>query len=312
VNYVILLTPPGPAAIAVVRLVGDQTADFLQRYFSKPVTTQRPTHGILSGPDRVIDDPLVILHADGRTADLNVHGGPWVVRQVLDLANRSGFQSLAAHQVPLPAQALDGEDEIETAMLASLPAARTELALRCLLTQSTASRRFARRGDRSLWWLLHPPRVVIVGAANVGKSTLANQLFAQERSIMADVPGTTRDWVGEIAEIDGLAVYLIDTPGLRDTADPIEHAAITASGDQIKQADLILLVVDAASTVEEQREWAERFPAALVVRNKCDKTAAPAPLGEVRPHLFTVASEGRGMDAVRQAIRRRFVRPWIS
>src|SRR6185503_2714425 len=95
------------------------------------------------------------------------------------------------------------------------------------------------------WWMLHPPRVAIVGEANVGKSTLANQLFAQERSITADLPGTTRDWVGEVANVDGLPVTLVDTPGVRETADEVEREAIARSGEQVAAADLILLVLDA-------------------------------------------------------------------
>jgi tRNA modification GTPase len=316
VNSVILLTPPGAAAIAVVRLAGDRTPGFLRKYFSRSCEAGRAIHGTLADGDQIIDDPLVVLHAGGQTADLNLHGGPWVVRQVLELANRAGFQMVPSNQVPLPAQAVDGADEIEIAMLAHLPAARTELALRWLAAQPAVRRRWKRRGDlavqadRSLWWLLNPPRVAIVGAANVGKSTLANQLFAQERSIIADVPGTTRDWVGEMADIDGLAIHLIDTPGLRDTDDGIERAAIAASETQVKQADLVALVVDASRPMEEQKSWVEKFPTALVVRNKCDRAVSSAPLDGVRPHVFTVASEGGGVDALRQAIRRRFIRPW--
>src|SRR5439155_5592202 len=96
--------------------------------------------------------------------------------------------------------------------------------------------------DRALTNLLSLPKVAIIGPANVGKSTLANQLFAQERSITADIPGTTRDWVGEIANIDGLAVQLYDTPGLREAADEIEAAAIERSRGVVDEADLLIVV----------------------------------------------------------------------
>ena len=66
--------------------------------------------------------------------------------------------------------------------------------------------------DMTLWRLLHPPKIAIVGEPNVGESTLANRLFGQQRSITADVPGTTRDWVGEMADIGGLAAMLIEYP----------------------------------------------------------------------------------------------------
>src|SRR3954447_26397913 len=108
--------------------------------------------------------------------------------------------------------------------------------------------------DRSLYWLLSRPRVAIVGPANVGKSTLANQLFAAERSITADVAGTTRDWVGALANLDGLVVELIDTPGVRETKDAIEAQAIGVASRETSRADLILLVLDASADFEPQAQ----------------------------------------------------------
>src|SRR5260370_980944 len=84
------------------------------------------------------------------------------------------------------------------------------------------------------WW----ERRAVAGLPNVGKSTVANQLFAEERSITADVAGTTRDWVGEIANIDGLAVVLVDTPGIREASDPIEKVVIERSDTELRGADL--------------------------------------------------------------------------
>ena len=128
--------------------------------------------------------------------------------------------------------------------------------------------------DDGLNRLLSLPRVAIVGPANVGKSTLANQLFGQERWITADVPGTTRDWVGELANIDGLAVMLVDTPGRRETNDPIESAAIAASGAQIGGADLVIAVLDRSTPVDaSERRLVESFPDAIRVANKADLPA---------------------------------------
>jgi tRNA modification GTPase len=316
-NRVILLTPPGPAAIAVIRLVGDQADEFLRRHFSRPVAAGKAIHGSLTDGDRVIDDPLVVM-ISSRLFDISVHGGPWVVRSVLELAQKAGFEVVGSQPIPLPDDAIDGEDELDRQMLAHLPLAKTELALRCLLSQPAAGRRLMARNptprpsssDPSLWWLLHPPNVAIVGAPNVGKSTLANQLFAQERSITADVPGTTRDWVGEMADLDGLAIFLMDTPGLRDTDDPIETAAIEQSRPQVQRADLIVLVVDAMHPLEHQRSWAKKYPQALVVRNKIDRSAEITPIDASRPHIYTTATNGQGVDSLRQAIRRQFVRSW--
>jgi small GTP-binding protein len=173
-------------------------------------------------------------------------------------------------------------------VLSHVPLATTEFALSELLRQPAAWAQFENLSptdrrieaarmleDRGLWWLLHPPRIAIVGVPNVGKSTLANQLFGQERSITADLPGTTRDWVGEIANLDGLPVMLVDTPGLRATTDPIEAAAIERAGEEVRAADLILLVLDASRPLEpDQSELIRRFPMAMTLVNKCDLSAA--------------------------------------
>src|SRR5439155_25262020 len=144
----------------------------------------------------------------------------------------------------------------------------------------------------------HPPRVAIIGAPNVGKSTLANQLFAQQRSITADLPGTTRDYVGEIANIDGLPIILIDTPGLRDAADPIEREAIAKADAIIASADLRIVVADPS------QPQAPSGSAGNVIRvmNKADLFAG----ARSETYFYTVATTGEGVDALRAAIRRFF------
>ena len=301
----VLLTPPGAAAIAVVRITGPRVEPFLAAHFSRAAKAGRCVHGELRDGGRVLDDPVVVLHQNGRAADLNLHGGPWVVESVIELLRREGFELVEAAEDALPDEAVDEHDgDIWREVMSHLPLARTEQALRVLLAQPAA---WARGGgprvdDFSLWWLLHPPRVAIVGPANVGKSTLANQLFAQERSITADLPGTTRDWVGEMANIDGLAVMLVDTPGVRETSDAIEREAIVRSGAEVKRADLVVLVLDASAplTAEEQR-LLETHRDTFVVWNKSDRGA-----GEGIAGLPTIATTGQGVDQLRMRIRERF------
>jgi tRNA modification GTPase len=204
----------------------------------------------------------------------------------------------------MPEDAVDADDPLWRDVLAHLPLARTEQALRVLLAQPAAWASGARSSadDERLWWLLHPPRVAIVGLPNVGKSTLANQLFAQERSITANLPGTTRDWVGEMANIDGLAVVLVDTPGMRETSDPIERTAIQRSGAEVQRADLVVLVLDASQPVDaEAQRLIDAYPNAIRVWNKAD-LAAGAPL----EGLSIIATRGVGIDALRSEIRKRF------
>ena len=281
-----MLTSPAPAAIAVVRLMGPGVGEFLRRHFSKEPRVGRCVHGTLTDGSRVIDDPVVVLLPDDGGADVNVHGGPWVVRSVLDLAARSGFEIVEPVNGVLPLHVLDGTTILEREIAAHLALAKTELGLRVLLAQTRAWEQFLATSpsaeefgrvldDAGLWHLLHPPMVAIVGAANVGKSTLANQLFGQERSITADIAGTTRDWVGEIANVDGLPVMLVDTPGLRATEDEIERAAIERSRARIEGSELVVLVLDATRPLEsEQSPLMAMYPNAIWVVNKCDQPRA--------------------------------------
>lgn len=86
--------------------------------------------------------------------------------------------------------------------------------------------------------------VVIAGKPNAGKSSLMNAIAGHERSIVTDIPGTTRDTVEETAEIDGLPVRLIDTAGLRESADAVEQLGVGRARQAIGSADLVLWVID--------------------------------------------------------------------
>ncbi len=322
-NSAMLLTAPGSGAIAVVRLVGPATEAFLAEHFSGVVRPGRCVHGVLRAvrAGAILDDP-VVTRPGPNIAELNLHGSAWIVHQVLELARGAGFSVDTSPALPLPAEAVDpwpgsGEAEggnLSQAVLRYLPLARTELAVRALLAQPKAwdgwwrleaDRRRQEAGtmleDRALWWLLHPPHVAIVGPPNAGKSTLANQLFAQERSIVADQPGTTRDWVGELANINDLAVMLVDTPGQRLTEDPIEREAIEQSGEVIRSADLIVHLLDASRPLEDSI----RTTSAPVIRvaNKQDQRTWEA---EALGAMPLTATTGEGLEALRQAIVRQF------
>jgi tRNA modification GTPase len=136
----------------------------------------------------------------------------------------------------------------------------------------------------------------------VGKSTLANQLFGRERSITADVAGTTRDWVGEIANIDGLAVTLVDTPGIRPTPDPLERAAIAAGAEKIRESDLVIHVLDA--TAEPGREI-DRGTGFIAI-NKIDREPTWKFTGRFAGPILISAKTGLGMDQLRKRILRHF------
>lgn len=119
-------------------------------------------------------------------------------------------------------------------------------------------------------------KAVLAGAPNVGKSSLLNILLKQNRAIVSDVPGTTRDVIEEAILIEGIAFRLVDTAGLRNTSDLVELEGVRRSRDQISNADLILLLIDSSEIVTADgldiiSEVVHRFGNnVLIVLNKVD------------------------------------------
>jgi tRNA modification GTPase len=135
---------------------------------------------------------------------------------------------------------------------------------------------------------------------------LANQLFARERSIVADVPGTTRDWVGEMANVDGLLVMLVDTPGMRETADGIEREAIERSGEEVRRADLVIVVLDPTQDSREQIELGRKYAGGIVVANKKDRPGVWDVREYFKDAIGSVATTGEGVEELKSEIRGRF------
>lgn len=145
-------------------------------------------------------------------------------------------------------------------------------------------------------------RIVIVGKPNAGKSSLLNRLSGEEAAIVTEVAGTTRDILRERIDIDGLAVELVDTAGLRDDPDRIEEEGIRRARQALQSADAVLWIQDAnepaAGSIEEE------IPAGaevIVVRNKIDVTGDPP--GDVGGVLNLSARTGAGIDALHARLR---------
>lgn len=146
-------------------------------------------------------------------------------------------------------------------------------------------------------------KVAIVGRANVGKSSLFNALLGEPRAIVTEVPGTTRDLVTEQVEIDGLAVTLIDTAGLRSTGDVVEQEGVNRAMGAIEAADLLLVVIDSGDDLDdEDRRLLDDVPSArrLVIASKSDRRSRWDLEGAIRVSTLT----NSGIDTLKQAIVR--------
>lgn len=114
--------------------------------------------------------------------------------------------------------------------------------------------------------------VAIVGKTNVGKSTLLNQLVDDERAIVSDIHGTTRDTIEETMDINGVQFRFIDTAGIRETNDKVEQIGIERSIKAIKQARIVIWLLDQKPTSSEQNEMSElsKGKRCIYVQNKAD------------------------------------------
>ena len=122
-------------------------------------------------------------------------------------------------------------------------------------------------------------RVVLAGRTNAGKSSLFNAILKEERAIVSDIEGTTRDWLESWAGINGIPVRLFDTAGLRDTEDVIEAKGVEISRSLVHEADVVLYLIDSATGMnDEDKEFIENCKVPLiVVWNKCDKDSPVKP-----------------------------------
>ena len=148
-------------------------------------------------------------------------------------------------------------------------------------------------------------QVVIIGKPNAGKSSLMNYLSGEDTAIVTEVAGTTRDILREQIDVDGLAVEVIDTAGLRDNPDEIEAEGIRRARDALVKADAVLLIVDA--NLGEDATGYELPPEApiVVVRNKIDLSGDVPGMLQTEPPVVNVSAQtGAGIDALRETIKK--------
>lgn len=156
--------------------------------------------------------------------------------------------------------------------------------------------------------------VAIVGEPNVGKSTLLNALLNEERAIVSDIAGTTRDTIEDEIVINGISYRFIDTAGIRETTDEIEGLGIKKSFEKIDSASIILLLVDASSISKEQlkkdvnnieNRIEGKNKRLIVVANKIDKSdlaKIEAKFVGIKNVIFTSAKELQNIEKIKEQL----------
>ncbi|MEZ6197616.1 MAG: GTPase [Planctomycetota bacterium] len=257
----------GPAAIQILRLEGEAVRSFLERHFRARGTGRGAVRfGDLVADGERIDEVLLRIESE-EAVEIHHHGGAAVSARIRAICETAGLPEDSAEGWD-PALFPDARtDAVQREALAGLSAAwaeeaalfflaasegalRLELeALIALLREAEhrnvgAESRLATVLGRSAFGLAmsSPPRVVLAGSVNAGKSTLFNAICGRERVIADAAPGTTRDAVEARVVLAGYPFRLVDTAGVREARDPVERLGVARALRERASADLVLEV----------------------------------------------------------------------
>lgn len=155
---------------------------------------------------------------------------------------------------------------------------------------------------------------VIVGRPNVGKSSLLNALAQENRAIVTDIPGTTRDVVEEFVNVQGIPLRLLDTAGIRETDDVVEKIGVKRSQEALERADLLLIVLNYAEPLQEEDRnllrMSQKITSVVIVNKtdlprKCDLDQIREIVGNV-PIVETSLKKQQGIEQLEKAIVNQF------
>ncbi|MDR9390512.1 MAG: tRNA uridine-5-carboxymethylaminomethyl(34) synthesis GTPase MnmE [Trueperaceae bacterium] len=361
-----IATAAGEGAIGIVRVAGPDAFDVADAVFrprrGRPPSA-RPAGRIVTGrvtrDGAVLDDAVLLpfraphSYTGQDAVELQTHGGPAVLRAVLDACLAAGARPAGPGEFTLRAYLAGKLDLVQAESVLAVVEARSERARRSAadgLTERLSQELLhleaaltAAYGDVTA--VLDYPeegvelrdprprimgvreriaallatadaaalarrgaRLAIVGRPNAGKSSLLNALLGFDRSIVSDVPGTTRDYLEAPLELRGVPVTAIDTAGVRESPDAIESVGVERALDLAENADLVLGLWDASRPLEaEDRALWDRLPQGrtLAVASKGDLPPAwdpAAPGGGLPAALPVSATTGDGMEALVDAV----------
>jgi len=317
-----VVTANAPGAVAIIQLNGGGVRDILGKLTAQ---THWPASVLKLARFADIDEGLAVAR-DDHWAQLMPHGGLRVLQRLMQWLADHGVQ-IAGDLDPCVAFP-EATSRLEALALHATARAASPAAVDLLLQQCDAWRAWIAHVDKAsadelatscddirqrstaLDRLIVPPVIAVVGRPNIGKSTLTNRLLGRAASIVADLPGTTRDWVGGLAELGStatnphhaVAVHWIDTPGLRDSDDAIEQHAIALSRQVARDAAVVIAMCD------DGTDWpdADTLPREpdLWVQNKADRLPNwPRGDGSTQATPLPIsAATGRGVDQLEHAV----------
>ncbi len=361
-----IATAPGSGGIGIIRMSGPEAGQILSRIFvpagreDNPPASHRMTYGRITDGTETVDECMAVFMQAPRSytredvAEIQIHGGSFVVNRVLELCLKEGARLAEAGEFTRRAF-LNGRVDLSRAeAVMELITARGEQARRAAVRQldggassfiSGFSDRLAdlqaglaacidypeeitdeegagalKEGledltnrlesaiDEHASRLIHQGlRIALIGRPNVGKSSLLNALLGEERAIVTNIPGTTRDTVQGEMTVRGFRVLLTDTAGIHETADPVEKIGVERSEKARKEADASLLILDGSEPLTEtDRELLARFSGeGAVVINKTDlpQSLREEDVRKILPHTECITVCANDPDSLKPLIR---------
>jgi tRNA modification GTPase len=334
------MTGKGTSAIATIQVFGPSALTLLARVF-KPFGTGhaslvpgRTCLGSIVRKGTPIDQ--VILGCEGPDLfTIHCHGNPLIVKKTMELLEQHQVELISAEQMYCQVWRSQGLNTLAMEGRLALLRARTLQGTRIILRQMNEG--LARtlcawqeemepmpigviqeQGQSMLEQseiaqrIIYGCQAVLVGPPNTGKSTLFNGLVGQDRAIVADVEGTTRDWIEACCRLDSLDLTLIDTAGLDQrlvTVSDVDRMSQHRTLDLLAQADLVILVLDASASprqIEPTLMHKLQGKCVITVLNKSDlsPTLKPGDLPRTMdPVLEISAKQEIGVDKLKQEIR---------
>ena len=333
-----IATAMTPSGIGIVRMSGPKAIETAEKVFRLPGGKQKTDfashtihYGHILDGDTVIDEVMLLVMKAPRsyttedTVEIDCHGGPQVMRRILQVLLKSGARAAEPGEFTKRAF-LNGRIDLSSAEAVSdLIYAENDFAQENAISQLRGSvyrkitgmretileetayieaalddpehyslegyacklemvvQELIRRTERMISsyrngsLLKEGIRVVIVGKPNAGKSSWMNLLSGQEKAIVTEIAGTTRDTIEEKVRLGTLTLRIMDTAGIRETQDRIEQIGVERARQNMTQADLILYVVDASLPLDENdRQICLQIAKkpALILLNKSDLACA--------------------------------------
>ena len=361
-----IATAPGVGAVGIVRVAGPAAYTVAEEVFqphngqrARDLKAGRVTYGRVLDGDTLVDEALLLSfraphsYTAQDVVEIQTHGGPAVLRKVLDLCVAHGARLAGPGEFTLRAYLNGRLDLVQAESVLGMVNAQSDSARRSAalglskalteqleliqtdITQvygniqamfdypdeGVPEAEFAEPLTRALERIdtllrtaeagriaRQGARLALVGKPNAGKSSLLNALLGYERSIVSELPGTTRDYLEAPLSLDGVPVTAIDTAGIRHTEDQVEASGVAQAKQIAANADLSLFLIDVSQAVTSQDRamLGELEPArTLVVASKSD---LPKVWHSLDAPLYPVSTlTGAGLEALSAAIKDKLV-----